>query len=407
MRLPHRLRTYGIHLYFLSYFIVLFFQHKHIGALRIPFILFIIWQMARKKLSPKFLVDPVSIGIFSFLIAAFISNVINNVPQDKIYYILNWLFPYYLGKYTVKIEDRINAASIVYYGLLCATIFSLVGISGYLFNISSLFGVELFTSGDRYVFTFSGTNRAGFCVGVILVLSTYVFVKDRFTFNRHMIFPLVCWLITFACLFLIKERKTILVVGTAVLALLALYRNYKLPMVLVALVGLALLVAPIPERYHLKEMALNEGILGRLNSWESAIGLFKEKPLFGHGFPSFKKASKTYFEQNKDRFKFKVFFNWAIAHNLSLNTLAETGLLGCIAINVIFFSAWRFYKYTYSDPLLFVLGLTICFIYITMQVGNFAHSAARTDISFLVIGLYTGFERQKLKIDERTTPLTI
>lgn len=403
MLLTNRLGTYGVHLYFLGFFFILFFQHKHIDVLRIPFVFFIIWQISKKKLAPTFLVDPVSISIFSFLVIAGISNLINGIPLDKIHIIFNWLFPYYLGKYALKLGDHIKIESILLYLLLCATLFSLIGIIGYLFHLTSLFGIELFSGGHRYAFTISGTNRAGFCIGVTLVLGTYLFVKDRFVFNRKMLFPLVCWLITFASLFLIKERKTILVVCTIVFALLLLYRNYRLAAVLVGVASLVLLLAPIPERYHLKEMALNQGMLSRLNAWESAMGLFKEKPLFGNGFPSFKKASKAYFEENKDQYKFKTFINYAIAHNINFNTLAETGLLGFIAINIIFFSAWRFFTYTYSEPLLFVMGIAICFIYITMQVGNFAHSATRTDMSFLVIGLYFALDRQHRKLIEPAT----
>ena len=314
--------------------------------------------------------------------------------QGEIHRILNWLFPYYLGKYAVNMEDRIQIEHIVFYALGWATLFSLVGIVGHLLGWTSLFGIDLFAPGNRYVFTISATNRAGFCLGVVLVLAMYFFVKHRFAFNKEMIIPLILFMITFAGLFLIKERKTILTVALLVFALFLVYRSYKLAIIMVVGAGLILLLVPIPERYHLREMAFNDGIMGRLNSWETALGLFKHKPLLGHGYPSFKKASKVYYNTNKDQYRFKQFYNWAIAHNLSLNALAETGILGFIVLNGIFFSTWRFYKYAYSDSVVFTLGVAICFIYVTMQVGNFVHSATRTDMAFMVMGLYQGWEQR-------------
>ena len=153
-------------------------------------------------------------------------------------------------------------------------------------------------------------------------------------------------------------------------------------------VGLILAVFPLPQRYTLKEMVFNQGMQGRITAWECALGLFKEKPLLGHGYPSFRSASAEYFKKNKEAFKFKRFYNWGIAHNMNLNTLAETGILGFIFLNAIFFSAWRFFKYKRDDPLVFVLGSVICFIYVTMQVGNFVHSGTRTTLAFLIFGLY-------------------
>ena len=395
MKSINRLRDYGLHFYLFMFFFILFFRHKNIDTVRVPFFIFIIWQLLRKDLSWKFLIDPISICILSFFLNAFVSNLLNNIPLDETVKLLNWLFPYFLGKYVIMKYPDLKLDSLLLYPMICATAFSLIGILGYLLGLETVFGRALFV-GERYAYTFSAINRAGFYIGITLVLCTYFFIKQKFSFKTGYLITAACWLTVFLSLFLIKERKAILMVIMIVALLLLVYRQYKVVMMGALALALVLATVTIPDRYHPREMALNEGMLGRFNAWELAVGLFMEKPFFGHGYPSFKQASKRFYQENEERLTFKVFQNYAIAHNLSLNALAETGLFGFLAINGIFFNAWRFYRYRYSDKSIFILGLTICFIYVTMQFSNFVHSATRTDLAFLVIGLYMSFERNYL-----------
>jgi O-antigen ligase len=244
----------------------------------------------------------------------------------------------------------------------------------------------------RYAFTISTTNRAGFCIGVTLVVNCYFFIKNGFKFTRKNVCVMICFPIVFAAMFLIKERKTILMVIMMIGIFLLLYKKYKLFILTAVAAAMILILFPLPQRYNTKEMFFNAGMIGRFSAWECAIRMFKEKPVLGHGYPSFKKAGAAYFEKNKEVFKFKKFYNWGVAHNMNLNALAETGLLGFLSLNTIFFSAWRFFKYKQDNPLVFILGAAIVFIYITMQTGNFVHSATRSDMAFLIFGLYFGLE---------------
>ena len=375
--------------------IALFFCHKYIDTVRAPFILFILIQVVTGKLKPKFFIDPVFIGTVVFALSAVISNFLNNVPQNEIVKILNWLYPYGLGKYALINYDKKDADTILLILLGCAAIFSVIGLIGRLFHLQTFLGIDLFEMAGRearYAFTMSGTNRAGFCIGVTLVVSCFFFLKNGLNFTRKNIFVMICFPIVFNALFLIKERKTLLMVCMMIGIFLLLYKKYKITILMAVAAGLILTSFPLPQRYNLNEMMFNQGMQGRFNAWECAVGLFKEKPIFGHGYPSFKNASKLYYNENKEKFTFKEFANFGIAHNLNLNTLAETGILGFIAINTIFFSAWRFYRYHRKDPLVFVLGAAICFTYVTMQFGNFTHSATRTDLTFLILGLYVAAE---------------
>ena len=92
-----RLRIYGIHGYVFLFFFILFFRHKYIDLVRVPFSFSLCGNYGQKELTFKFFIDPASLGIFSFISVVIISNFVNGIPQNEIVDLLNWLFPYYLG----------------------------------------------------------------------------------------------------------------------------------------------------------------------------------------------------------------------------------------------------------------------------------------------------------------------
>jgi O-antigen ligase len=395
MNLSEKAKSLGINLFFLWFFVILFFDHKHIDILRIPFFAFIIWQLYRKNIGIRFLIDPVSICIYLFAITAFVSNILNGIPQNHILKILNWLFPYYLGKYVVMHQNKIELERILFYFICFSMAFSSVGIVGYLFDIKTLFGVDLFYS-SRYIFTFSGTNRVGFYLSIALLLNIYYFLKNGLSIDRKNILYLICLPILAGGLLLTHERKSIFMATVIIFIFLIIYKKYKIFFLTVIVAGILVLLIPIPERYNPQKIFSGHTMYSRYTAWEAAIRLFKQKPVFGHGYPSFKKAYHDYFQKNKNNFKFKAFYPLGVAHNLNFNALAETGLLGCIILNYMFFIARRFYKYRRSSPLSFIFGLTIVFVYITMQTGNFVHAPIRTDLTFLIFGLYFSLEHKHL-----------
>jgi len=387
------LRKYGIHVYFIMFFFLLFFRYKNIDIVRLPFFLFIVYQLWKKKLSLKFLIDPVAISILVLAFTALVSNTVNGIPLERIVRILNWLFPYYLGKYAIVECPEIKIDTILLYLLICATLFSMVGLLGHLFGWETLFGHELF-QGDRYKFTIRKINWAGFCIGTSLVLGLYFFISQKASWRYGYLFPIVCWLVVFASLFLIKERKTIALVCAIIMMLLLVYRQYWSVIVALMAAGLILATVPIPQRYQPGQWLRGSSIQARFNAWESAIGLFKEKPLIGHGYPSFRQAHKAYNTQYHGEMKFKTYSELKFAHNMNLNALVELGMVGFLALNFMFFSCWRFYRYRYSDRSLFILGVAVVFFYSALQFSGFVHAPLRTDLVFLVFGLYLALQNR-------------
>jgi O-antigen ligase/tetratricopeptide (TPR) repeat protein len=76
---------------------------------------------------------------------------------------------------------------------------------------------------------------------------------------------------------------------------------------------------------------------GRLDMWRSAIAITRDRPLTGVGVGEFGRAFRDY--RNPDAVQDKL----AAAHNIYLNTLAETGLPGilvCIWLAALFIRTW-------------------------------------------------------------------
>jgi O-antigen ligase len=379
-------KPWGSYFFFFCFFWVLFFNHGKIDIVRIPFFVFILWQLYRKRIGVRFLFDPVTIGVFVFAAIAVASNLLNGLPLNKTIKIINWLFPYLLGKYIIDSESA-DAEKVILILLTFSAVFSMVGISGYLFGFNEFFGVTLFKS-DRYIFTLRGINKAGFYLAVSLLLAGYFIIKKDFSVNKKNLVYYLYFLIIAGGLLLTKERKSIFLVGFFLISLVIVYKQYRMLLVILLVAGTLLLAISTSERFAFDRLGHDEALQGRYNAWESAIGLFKQKPLLGHGFTSFRKAYTQYFKENRETFTFKTFHGYPVAHNINLNALAETGILGCIALNSIFFAFRRFYTYRHAKPLAFIFGAVALFIYLSMQTGNFVHASTRTDLAFLIFGFY-------------------
>lgn len=74
----------------------------------------------------------------------------------------------------------------------------------------------------------------------------------------------------------------------------------------------------------------------RLELWRICFEMFKESPLFGHGFYSFGSFYQRYTDWHLNREHFPV-----EAHNMYLDLLAGTGLVGTLCFAFFVLSAWR------------------------------------------------------------------
>ena len=136
-------------------------------------------------------------------------------------------------------------------------------------------------------------------------------------------------------------------VGLAVAAvafmLLSRHKALGTALVMVGSAGL-LLLAPASFWERNETVALGDedlSIEGRLEAWQMAGRILRERPLLGVGESAFLKAWDEFAPIDSDR----LFGHRYVAHNLVLETAAQLGLIGLVAlfgfVATAFWSAWR------------------------------------------------------------------
>ena len=109
------------------------------------------------------------------------------------------------------------------------------------------------------------------------------------------------------------------------------------------LFALSLNALLFPESQLVTKIVNKGGSLGRASYWKTAWRMFREAPLLGHGPHTFGLFHKT---------------PWA--HNLYLEVLAEQGILGFIALGVVFTcgvsAAWKLQRTASGDAHIFGTG---------------------------------------------------
>jgi O-antigen ligase len=224
-------------------------------------------------------------------------------------------------------------------------------------DMEAVFTAQGGWSGRITSFLFHYNSLAGYLNAIVaLALAVAVLGKQRLWQWTGF----VCLALCFAALFLTSSRGG-LVAGAAevaiLLALLAPRRRTTL-VVLGALVLAAAIVMSLPataggEIRSDRLQSVDEFTLqSREALWGAAALIFLDHPVLGAGFGEFRFAFQQYVPGIEDRLD---------AHNLYLQTLAETGVVGFL---VFFLSMVLFlhsaYKLTKSaDPLLRLVGLGV------------------------------------------------
>ncbi len=133
--------------------------------------------------------------------------------------------------------------------------------------------------------------------------------------------------------------------GVAVLVFALMSRRKALAGVLaLAMVGGVLLFAPRSfwqRNETISAYDADQSITGRLEAWQVAGRILRERPLLGVGESAFLEAWSQYAPIDSDR----LFGHRYVAHNLFLEVLGELGLIGLLGmagfIACGFWSAWR------------------------------------------------------------------
>jgi O-antigen ligase len=271
-------------------------------------------------------------------------------------------------------------------------ILAAVGFIGDVFSLDTLFGKKIFEY-RRFAFTMDGSNRAGFYLSTsIFVMMGLMVTRKKISFRKDVFLLYLPTALMLYSLILTGEKKSILLLPFFAVTTVLLSKKYKI-LFLISVIGASVLYSiDIPSRLHISSLSRESStVSSRLNAWKISYRLIEQKPFFGHGFGSFMKESGDYFMNNKTKFSFNNYKPLYCAHNINLNTLAETGILGVIILNGIFFiSILMAFKTGNSSDFVFYIGLTIMFIYLELQFGNFIKSFQRTNYTFLLLGICAG-----------------
>lgn len=162
-----------------------------------------------------------------------------------------------------------------------------------------------------------------------------------------------------------------LLLAIALYLFLMLPKRYKLMFPVVILVLVLLMGGLLYSFGDAKYLArfdmetLDMGTIVRIGLWESAINMFSEKPIIGFGPNTFQDEYLNYFPVITGTSTLVLEINHTQAHNIVLNTMAEQGLIGLVAL---LFSIVLFFRYLfkmYKDSLCrndkMILSLFLCY----------------------------------------------
>jgi O-antigen ligase len=275
---------------------------------------------------------------------------------------------------------------------IAVTIFALVGFIGDVFSLDTMFGKTIFKNG-RFAFTLDGSNRAGFYLSAsMLILLGMMVTQKKFSVRKDIFLLYIPTVLMFFSLILAAEKKSIFLLPFFVVFFVIFSKKYK-ALLLISLVGASVFYSTdIPSRLSISQLSKQSStVSSRLNAWKISCRLIEQKPIFGHGFGSFMEKSGNYFRKHKAKFSFNKYKPLCCAHNINLNTFVETGLLGLIILNTIFFvSIIAIFRTVNSNHFVFYIGLILIFIYLELQFGNFIKSFQRTNYVFLLMGICAG-----------------
>ena len=232
---------------------------------------------------------------------------------------------------------------------------------------------------------------------------------ERFLHERRIIlrgFALWALIATVFAVFLTYSRGGFLAMGVAIVAFLFLYPP-RVTLIPIAIVFVLILVALAPPSYFDRILSLNQlfnpsgtlmvsdpALRGRASENLAALEMLKAHPLFGVGLSNF----SLLFNQYSKAAGLALVATERAAHNLYLEVVAETGLVGLTAFLVLLANcinlliiAWRtFNKTKFREYARLTAGFAVGFL--GYLVAAFFIHAAFPRYFYLLVGIALSFE---------------
>lgn len=284
---------------------------------------------------------PFDFPIMIFTIIAFLSVLVSPDPAFSFYNCYNLVGRYVLTYYlVVQSIDIKNIGQLkIFLGAICTSLFVVViyGFMQAFWGIGITSEQIVWTDGamfpglkTRVFSTWQNPNLLGGYFDLMLGLLAGVFLLIKHKWVRIIIGILFC--LTAFCLTLTYARGACLSIGVVV-AIYGLLYNRK---VLLGLIALAIILlfsdATLVDRMTSIFTKMDTSSEMRLAFWESTIAMILDHPLLGIGWGSYFMVYPNY-----DYYMQGEYIKIVHAHNMYLNFMAETGLLGFVSYMVYYF----------------------------------------------------------------------
>jgi len=242
--------------------------------------------------------------------------------------------------------------------------FIFVGLTG----IFSLISSPEVISGEGLQGTLDNRNAFGLFMGMGFVLSLLLFEK-----NKKLSFILM---LTFASLMFFTFSRSSWV-GSLMASLVLFSVNFKKVKIQhIAYLGIFLIFIVIfyftfESIQHRVAQLLAGDSSGRLSIWTHTLALIKDNPYFGHGLETWMNLSDPYLKQFPD------------PHNMVLEILLYTGILGLISVFIAIFSV-LFEIYKQQNYKLFAIAT----YFLVVTQFDFGAFGSKELLSFLTIFVF-------------------
>ena len=238
-------------------------------------------------------------------------------------------------------------------------------------------------------------------VGVSLTLSKFV-GKNRVTKKDFIL------LLVYLLALILPAKRTLFAIGIVLCVFYMLFFTERKKRIIVIAMGLLLLLMiiifaeDIPGLSNIlvrfTENSGDTSLNGRSYLWERAIQMIKAKPVTGFGYGSYNTFASIYGVRTSST------GDWAFhAHNIYLQVLAETGLIGGFALfSSMLFSLFRLsvlYRRrtllteTQRELMAFALLMQMCFLVYGIT-GNILYGTNQMCLFLFTFGIVVSLERE-------------
>lgn len=238
-------------------------------------------------------------------------------------------------------------------------------------------------------------------LGVALTLSKFV-GKNRVT-TRDFIFLLV-----YMFALTLPAKRTLFAIGIALCIVYMLFFTERKKKIIAIGMGLILLLVviifaeKIPGINNLlvrfTENSEDSSLNGRSYLWERAIQMIESKPFIGYGYGSYNTFASIYGVRTSST------GDWAFhAHNIYLQVLAETGLIGGLVLFsgmlfslvqlVLLYFRRKFLTDSQRELMAFALFMQLCFL-VYGVTGNILYGTNQMCLFLFTFGIVIYLERQ-------------